>query len=319
MDLAAFSPELPPEIECARDGVLAAAPLAAEEDEYAQATEGRPREENEKQRQCGRTARVASFRLEHLVSSVPRLAVSGESPGAPADQYLDTPGRESKQKGVAGWMLQQANLRNVPRQTFGSLFRRLFGHWPGGKKMTNVRRKNVALGSLLVAACWGGLKGCDAFRAVGSPPLLRTGVTLLDGTSSGMAFGGKSSITLHSSVSDSNNEVVEKLSEGLRELSECVSITYGYLFKPDDSVTAEDVVMSCDAVDEEQPNSLRQKAHEFGRYHLLVKLLKTDYDAYVKTAEFLSPSRIARLDLPNLQGKVDRGASVLTFHERMIL
>lgn len=171
--------------------------------------------------------------------------------------------------------------------------------------MTNVRRKNVALGSLLVAACWGGLKGCDAFRAVGSPPLLllRTGVTLLDGTASGipLAFGGKSSITLHSSVSDSNNEVVEKLSEGLRELSECVSITYGYLFKPDDSVTAEDVVMSCDAVDEEQPNSLRQKAHEFGRYHLLVKLLKTDYDAYVKTAEFLSPSRIARLDLPNLQ------------------
>ena len=168
--------------------------------------------------------------------------------------------------------------------------------------MTIVRRKNLVLGSLLVAAAVG-LKGCEAFGA--SPP--RTGVTLLDGTASGkpLAIRRGSSSALRSSVPDSNNEVVEKLSEGLKELSECVSITYGYLFKPDDSVTAEDVVMSCDAVDEEQPNSLRQKAHEFGRYHLLVKMLKTDYDAYVATAEFLSPSRIARLDLPNLQGKVD--------------
>ena len=175
-------------------------------------------------------------------------------------------------------------------------------------KMATARRKNVVLGTLLVTAAAGGLKGCDAFGVVGTaPPPLRTGVTLLDGTASGkqLAIGRRPSTTLHSSVSDDNNEVVEKLSKGLKELSECVSITYGYLSKPDDSVTAEDVVLSCDAVDEEQPNSLRQKAHEFGRYHLLVKMLKTDYDAYVKTAGFLSPSRIARLDLPNLQGKVD--------------
>lgn len=34
---------------------------------------------------------------------------------------------------------------------------------------------------------------------------------------------------------------------------------------------------------------------------MLVKLLKSDYDAYIKTAEFLSPSRIPRTELPNVQ------------------
>lgn len=56
----AFSPELPPELESGEVGVLAAGPLAAEEDEYAQPTEGHPTEEDEKQRKRGRTARVAS-------------------------------------------------------------------------------------------------------------------------------------------------------------------------------------------------------------------------------------------------------------------
>ena len=47
--------------------------------------------------------------------------------------------------------------------------------------------------------------------------------------------------------------------------------------------------------------SLRKKCHEFGRYQLLTKLLKSDYDAYIKTAQFLSPSRIPRSELPNVQ------------------
>ena len=56
MGLAALPPELPPEVEC-EVGVsdsaglaIHAAPLAAEEDEYAQPTEGGPREEDKEQR-----------------------------------------------------------------------------------------------------------------------------------------------------------------------------------------------------------------------------------------------------------------------------
>ena len=76
-------------------------------------------------------------------------------------------------------------------------------------------------------------------------------------------------------------------------------------------------MLACDAVDDAASSStspdeskllylnqyiqLRQKSHEFGRYQLLVKLLKSDYDAYVKTAEFLCPSRVTRGELPNVQ------------------
>ncbi|KAL3760995.1 hypothetical protein ACHAWU_008938 [Discostella pseudostelligera] len=108
-----------------------------------------------------------------------------------------------------------------------------------------------------------------------------------------------------------------------QELSQCTSIVYNYLSKPDGDVSATDVVQACDAVDEavttlslsstssnslpmsisylNQYLSLRRRSHEFGRYHLLVKLLRSNYDAYVSTAEFLSPSRIKRMDLPNVQ------------------
>jgi hypothetical protein len=40
---------------------------------------------------------------------------------------------------------------------------------------------------------------------------------------------------------------------------------------------------------------------EFQRYEKLAKLMRKDYDAYVATASFLSPSRIARRNLPNVQ------------------
>ncbi|KAL7526050.1 hypothetical protein ACHAXR_001290, partial [Thalassiosira sp. AJA248-18] len=119
---------------------------------------------------------------------------------------------------------------------------------------------------------------------------------------------------LQSSLSDNNSDVLEKISSELKELGDCTSLVYNYLSKPDKEVSVEDVVLACDAVGDasatdnestklylDQFLSLRKKAHEFGRYHLLVKLLKSDYDAYVKTAEFLSPSRIDRVDLPNVQ------------------
>lgn len=118
--------------------------------------------------------------------------------------------------------------------------------------------------------------------------------------SSGMAT------QLQSSLSDeNNNDVLDKITSEMKELAQCTSLVYNYLSKSDKEVSVEDVVLACDAVDDAATKSttlsLRQRSHEFGRYHLLVKLLKSDYDAYVKTAEFLSPSRIARGDLPNVQ------------------
>ena len=127
---------------------------------------------------------------------------------------------------------------------------------------------------------------------------------------------------MQSSTSDNNNnnanDILDNISNELQEISDCTSIVYNYLTKPDKDVSVEDVVLACDAVDKATADnksdddsskvlytdkylSLRKRAHEFGRYHLLVKLLKSDYDAYVKTAEFLCPSRIDRGDLPNVQ------------------
>mmetsp|Transcript_31952 Transcript_31952/g.77246 ORF Transcript_31952/g.77246 Transcript_31952/m.77246 type:complete len:478 (+) Transcript_31952:213-1646(+) len=132
-------------------------------------------------------------------------------------------------------------------------------------------------------------------------------------------FGARAAAAIRLQSSPSGNtsgDVMDAISSELWELSECASLAYGYLSKPDGEVTAEDVVVACDAADAAAASptddgsatlyidrylSLRRKSHELGRYHLLVKLLKTDYDAYVKTAEFLSPSRISRGDLPNVQ------------------
>ena len=130
--------------------------------------------------------------------------------------------------------------------------------------------------------------------------------------------GTSTATQLQSSLSDNNNnDILDKITSELREISECTSLAYSYISKPNQDISVEDVVLACDAVDNEakksssddtttqlymnQYLSLRQKTHEFGRYYLLVKLLSSDYDAYIKTAEFLSPSRIDRGDLPNVQ------------------
>lgn len=47
--------------------------------------------------------------------------------------------------------------------------------------------------------------------------------------------------------------------------------------------------------------ALRTAALELRRYQLLARLMRSDYDAYVATASFLSPGLISREDLPNIQ------------------
>ena len=113
------------------------------------------------------------------------------------------------------------------------------------------------------------------------------------------------------------DDVLSRASSELGELSSCLSLAIGYLSRSDGSVSAEDVILACDAVDDAPPPSttttttttttlasrlsLRKRAHEFGRYRLLSSMMRSDYDAYVATANFLSPGRVPRSELPNVQ------------------
>ena len=123
----------------------------------------------------------------------------------------------------------------------------------------------------------------------------------------------KRTIASASSETSSNLDLENlgpRLFEEVKETAACLLLALGSLFLPDNDATAEAVVLVCDELDTLEPNekllvsrelALRQKALEFKRYELLVKLMRQDYDAYVATSAFLSPSRIPRNQLPNVQ------------------
>lgn len=113
--------------------------------------------------------------------------------------------------------------------------------------------------------------------------------------------------------STASNEVDlmgNRIKEELNEVFECGKLAFGMIFKKDE-VTPEDIVRVCDALDEtgtkpgpfllSEQLQIRKKVLEFNRYELFVKMMKKDYESYVATASFLSPSRIPRMDLPNIQ------------------
>lgn len=138
-----------------------------------------------------------------------------------------------------------------------------------------------------------------------------------EGSGSKAALESLKDIKLPTSESfDFNAESISEriLSEG-QEALECVTLAFQYITQDETKVKAEDIVRICDDIDDQRAKyesvtssmltmdsiQLRIQALELGRYHLLTKLLKNDYEAYVATAGFLSPSRISRLDLPNVQ------------------
>ena len=130
-------------------------------------------------------------------------------------------------------------------------------------------------------------------------------------------------LDLRQSSTGNNNNELDLESLGLRvveeakEVAACAGIVasafFGTTTSKDSAQAQKDIIALCDDLDAlptttttdllfvSQTLQLRQKALEVQRYELLVALMKTDYDAYVATAEFLSPSRIPRLQLPNLQ------------------
>lgn len=117
-----------------------------------------------------------------------------------------------------------------------------------------------------------------------------------------------------------------RLTEEFKEVATCLNIVTSAIFAKDAEINAEDIVQICDKIDKfnieinsnksidnvEGSSSssklfvsnilqLRKVALEFQRYEWLVKIMKSNYDTYVATASFLSPSRISRRQLPNVQ------------------
>lgn len=104
------------------------------------------------------------------------------------------------------------------------------------------------------------------------------------------------------------NDVGNRIRAEIKEAFECASLAVVAVMRLD--VTPEDIPRVCDTIDElmidedlfvSSTLQLRKRALEFQRYELLAKLQRKDYEAYVATASFLSPSRIPRTQLPNVQ------------------
>lgn len=118
------------------------------------------------------------------------------------------------------------------------------------------------------------------------------------------------SLSLIHTTSSFHLSLLTQWSAEAKEIATCASIAGSAIFNSKKKVTAQDIVKICDTLDEHTPRNdlyvsreidLRRRALQFQRYQGLVQLLQSDYDAYVATASFLSPSRIARNELPNVQ------------------
>jgi hypothetical protein len=104
--------------------------------------------------------------------------------------------------------------------------------------------------------------------------------------------------------------IKDRLVREVEEIFGSARVVTAALVQSDDQVIPEEIVKVCDELDEirlddnlftSKPLQLRRRALEFIRYMMLAKLMRKDYDAYVATASFLSPSRIPRVQLPNVQ------------------
>lgn len=119
--------------------------------------------------------------------------------------------------------------------------------------------------------------------------------------------------TRHPMTNDNTMDIPTMIREEAKEIQRASMVvveTFSQSFKKDAKITANDIVQVCDALDELATDNrlwtskvfqLQKKALENRRYHWLVQLLQQDYEAYVATASFLSPSRIPRRELPNIQ------------------
>lgn len=96
------------------------------------------------------------------------------------------------------------------------------------------------------------------------------------------------------------NRILASSMEWSREASHCLGLAIKPLLLPDDQVTVDMILQTCDEL-ETSNTEMQTTALEFQRYELLAKLQRKNYTEYVATASFLSPSRIPRSELPNIQ------------------
>lgn len=121
-------------------------------------------------------------------------------------------------------------------------------------------------------------------------------------------------------------DLTKRLAIEGEEILQCASIALSPYFgsEKNELATPEGIVKICDVLDDEiqktdkvnipsaesvqqpwisssSPFRLRTRALEFQRYEALVQMMKSNYTSYVATASFLSPNRIPRRQLPNLQ------------------
>lgn len=158
-------------------------------------------------------------------------------------------------------------------------------------------------------------------RSVDAPPVLQNNVDGAfdnDSSQSSVMTGlsrGSFSEEQNQLIEMKKQQVISQLEIGAEEVLSILSIVFDTTLQG--TVTPTDIVTCCDALDnleqtsaeksDEFPSSsdilkyLRRRALEFRRYSLLAKIQAQDYDSYVATASFLSPSRIPRQELPNVQ------------------
>lgn len=138
------------------------------------------------------------------------------------------------------------------------------------------------------------------------------GDIVLDDECSGSRLSGLSVINGQKRLMERvKEEGITQLVLGVEESFSILSIVSEALF-PWTSTPA-DIVACCDDLDNLEQSgkgdlwfseilkNLKRRALEFRRYALLAKLQAQDYEAYIATASFLSPSRIPRQELPNVQ------------------
>lgn len=161
-----------------------------------------------------------------------------------------------------------------------------------------------------------------------NPRESRTAVTVLSSlptssTSTDNADGRSVEADPTNASLSSTDEIQRRVYHEAKEVIECLQVATEPFFLPSSKASSDitkAVVQACDQIDSlsriqvqeqgqasssnlwvNQKLQLRRRAFAFKRYEYLCRLLQTDYDAYVTTATFLSPSRIPREELPNVQ------------------
>lgn len=175
------------------------------------------------------------------------------------------------------------------------------------------------LATCAIAFLWLAVEHASSFAVTGGGLNPRRSSSPLKSTEESNPLESQKTTTSTSTSSEIDwSSIGQRILNEAKEISACASLAATPLFQLDGTTAAEAIVLICDDIDALVRNEdllvsrqldLRRRALDFRRYELMAKLMRNDYDAYVATASFLSPSRIPREKLPNIQDvPVDKNA-----------